>query len=418
VVLPGCVGFPSGDLAVQSTTLARDRTFGQGSHSGPCPNSAPSFEDPILYFVAPVPYHGPLEPASSFPRSAYVTPAGGLSMAGANLLIPGTGGITLEDADGNDVGWPVLMRLKGIIRGIQGKSDQELVELLGMEHRPGQLAPVKTSLKPDTSLHPGRVLRVAYNQVQDGFNTFLYDWRTDLRHSAARLLELVCERRAGDGPWRLVGHSQGGLLILLASKLLDSEDEFARYVDRVTLVGAPVAGTLNAAEAMFLGDNAGERLAPVMRRTIRMWPAIYQMLPAWPAVWDRDGIPLPEAQQLPFPAGWPGVEGIDEDLLLRAREVQALLRYPLTHLEGVDVRFYWAENRKTMTAIQRTDEDPMDWNPVDHEQGDSLVPFGTTLRWIGTQHGPHVTRFKAPCEPHAYLLNDETVVSHLRRRLG
>lgn len=339
-------------------------------------------------------------------------------MAGANLLIPGTGGITLEDADGTDVGWPVLMRLKGIIRGVRGRSDDELMELMGMEHRPGQLAPVKTSLKANTSLHPGRVLRVAYNQVQDDFNAFLYDWRSDLRHSAAGLAQMIRERTAGAGPWNLVGHSQGGLLVVLASKLMDAEDDLARHVRSVTLVGAPLAGTLNAAEAMIVGDNAGERLSPVMRRTIRTWPAIYQMLPAWPAVVGADDAPAPAPEQLPRPGGWPGVEGIDDDLLLRAREAQTLLRDPLSHMEGVDVRIYWAENRKTWTAIRRSASGPLTWNPVEHEKGDSLVPFATSLRTIGTRHGPHVTRFTAPCEPHAYLLNDPTLVTQLEQRLA
>src|SRR5690606_14501377 len=140
-----------------------------------------------------------------------------------------------------------LMRLKGIIRGVQGKSNDELIELLGMEHRPGQLAPAKTSLKPGTSLLPGHVLRVAYNQF-DGENAFRYDWRADMRHTATQLLEFITQRKPANGRWNLVGHSQGGLLIIIASKLMNAPDEFSRFVASATLVGAPVAGTLNAAE--------------------------------------------------------------------------------------------------------------------------------------------------------------------------
>ncbi len=337
-------------------------------------------------------------------------------MPNANLLVPGTGGITLEDADGNDVGWPVLMRLKGVIRGVQGKSDEELVELLGMDHRPGQLAPVKTSLQPNVSLHPGRVLRVAYNQLQRDVNQFLYDWRADLRHSAGQLLDFLRDRKPEGGRWNLVGHSQGGLLIILASKLLEEEDEFSRYVASATLVAAPAAGTLNAAEAILVGDNAGARLAPVMRRTIRMWPAIYQMLPMWPAVVDSDEEPVADEHQLTDTGGWPGVEGIQEDLLLRAREAHSLLRDPLSFMEEVDVRFFWAENRDTRTAIRRPTSGPLGWEPVRIEKGDTLVPFATTLRTIGTEHGPRVTRFPAPCEPHAYLCCDDGVISRVRGR--
>ncbi len=338
-------------------------------------------------------------------------------MPNANLLIPGTGGITLEDADGNDVGWPVLMRLKSVIRGVQGKSDEELVELLGMEHRPGQIAPAKTSLAPGITLHPGRVLRVAYNQLQTGVNQFLYDWRADIRHSAGQLIDFLRERRPEGGRWNLIGHSQGGLLAIVASKLLDDEEEFARHVASVSLVGTPAAGTLNAAEAMIVGDNAGERLIPVMRRTVRMWPAIYQMLPAWPAVVAGGGEPLDPGHQLLEEGGWPGVEGIQEDLLLRARELRELLTDPLASMDGVDVRFYWSENRKTNIAIRGPTGGVLDWDPVEQEKGDTLVPFATTLRTIGTEHGPKVRRFPAPCEPHAYLCCDDGVITRVRRRL-
>ena len=338
-------------------------------------------------------------------------------MAGANLLVPGTGGITLIDSHGNDVGWPVLMRLRGIIRGVQGKSDDELFELMGMEHLPGQLAPAKTSLKPGVTLHPGHVLRVAYNQFDD-LNQFLFDWRADLRHSAAGLKDFLENTAPTRGKWNLVGHSQGGLLIILASKMMAAQDSLSALVSSVTLVAPPVAGTLNAAQAMLVGDNAGARLAPVMRRTIRTWPAIYQMLPSWQAVLKADGAPAAPARQLKQTGGWPGEAGIQADLLLRAREVQAQFVDPLSHFQGVDTRFYWARNRDTDTGIRRPASGPLGFDRQTKVKGDSLVPFETTVRWLGDKIGPgDVTVFRAPCEPHAYMLNDPLVSASVRGRL-
>ncbi len=338
-------------------------------------------------------------------------------MANANLLVPGTGGITLIDNFGGDVGWPVLMRIKGIIRGVQGKSNDELIELMGMEHRPGQLAPVKTSLKPGTTLMPGHVLRVAYNQMESDMNQFRYDWRADIRYSAEQLLDAIRERKPANGKWNLVGHSQGGLVIIAASKLLDAEDAFSEYVATATLVGTPVAGTLNAAEGMIVGDNAGKRLAPAIRATMRMWPAIYQMLPAWRSILANDGTASDEARQLNQLAGWPKVKGIEDDLLLRAREAQALFREPFTHMEGVDVRLYLANNRKTNRGLRVPGgTSALKWSKTWEEKGDTLVPFQTTMRYLGESVWPHVTSFAAPCEPHGFLLNDPTVVSHLRAR--
>ncbi len=336
----------------------------------------------------------------------------------AALLVPGTGAITLLDQHDNDVGWPVLMRLKGVIRGLRGQSDDELFELMAMEHRAGQAAPAKSSLKPGVTLRPGSLLRVAYNQVED-FNVFHYDWRADLRYSAEQLFRFLSTRRPADGRWDLVGHSQGGLVIIMASKLAGRADEFAQLVSTVTLVGAPVAGTLNAARAMIIGDNAGKQLAPVIRRTVRTWPAIYQMLPSWRAVASADGAPLADALQLKEPGGWDGFDDVQADLLLRAREVQADLAAPLSHMEGVDVRFFWARNRETEIAMRSPGTGEAGYEYLERTMGDSLVPYSTTMRWLGSSITPsdHVTAFGRPCFEHAYLFNDPTVVSHIRERL-
>lgn len=337
-------------------------------------------------------------------------------MSNSNLLVPGTGGITLMTNDGEDIGWPVMMRLRGIIHGIQGKSRAELIELASMEHRPGQIAPVRTSLKPGTSLQPGHVLRVAYNQVQD-FNQFLYDWRADLRHSASQLLDFLTQRRPSGGKWNIAGHSQGGLLIILASKMLPGTRDFSKMVANVTLVGTPVAGTLNAAEALILGNNAGKKLAPAMRKIIRTWPGIYQQLPAWSAVVKADGSPAASSRQLMEAQGWPGID-VPADLLLRARQARKLLKNPFSHMEGVDARFFWAKNRKTVTTIRVPTSGALRWKPASASKGDTLVPYRTTLLTIGAPaHAPHTSVFTAPCLPHAYLLNDATVSTHLKARM-
>lgn len=339
-------------------------------------------------------------------------------MANFNLLVPGTGGITLKDNTGKDIGWPILMRLRGAIHGLSSQSGDQLLELISMEHRPGQLAPVKTSLRPGTSLSPGHVLRVAYNQVETGFNQFLYDWRADLRHSAQQLKEFIVDRRPNNGKWNLIGHSQGGLLIILASKLFASRTEFSDHVATATLVAAPIAGTLNSAEAMLLGNDAGARLAPVMRQAVRTWPAIYQMLPAWQSVLRADGSPVAATRQLNQPGGWPGLNDIQHDLLLRTRQVQVDLQNPINNMGGVDIRFYFANNRTTNTGISRPAAGAMQWNPVRTEEGDTLVPYRTTrLTNGGAQLAPNTTVFGRPCMQHAMILTDATVSTQAKARM-
>jgi hypothetical protein len=107
-------------------------------------------------------------------------------MANMNLLVPGTGGITLMNQLGEDLGYPVKMALGVLSDGLLGLSADELVALLSMDHRPGQLAPAKTSLAPGVSIRPGHALQVAYNQVPASFNHFLYDWRADIHRRRSR----------------------------------------------------------------------------------------------------------------------------------------------------------------------------------------------------------------------------------------
>ncbi|HEX7120635.1 MAG TPA: hypothetical protein VF212_17715 [Longimicrobiales bacterium] len=338
-------------------------------------------------------------------------------MPNRNLLVPGTGGITLMDSQGNDLGYPVKMRLGVATRGyIGGLSAPELVELLSMEHEPGQIAPVRTSLKPGISIRPGHVLRVAYNQVPSDFVDFLYDWRADLRYSAARLLDFLRERKPRDGRWNLVGHSQGGLLIILASKLLDRPDAFAELVASVTLVGAPIAGTLNAAKALIDGDNMGDEGSASFRKIMRTWPSLYQMLPAWPAVLDDEDRPAPADRQLTHPGGWGGAEDISDDLLARAREAQRLLRDPLGHMEGdIGVAVLFGRNRRTARALRAAA--PLTSTPAETQLGDTLVPHDQTLAWIGGHFAQFVITFPSPCNAHAMLCNDPGIATRIRSLL-
>jgi hypothetical protein len=179
-------------------------------------------------------------------------------MADSYLLVAGTGGITLMDSQGKDLGYPAKMEIGVRTGGLLFSKPEELVPLLSMSHVPGQDAPAQTSLCPGLSIRPGHVLDVAYNLVPSSFNRFLYDWRADLLYNARLLHDFLVERQPAGGRWRVTGHSQGGLLIVLASKLFPNDDDFAKCVAAVALVGAPLAGTVNAARALIRGDLMGE----------------------------------------------------------------------------------------------------------------------------------------------------------------
>lgn len=345
-------------------------------------------------------------------------PHPGATMPNANLLVPGTGGVTLRDSLGQDIGYPVRMRLGVALGQLLGMSPERLAELLSMEHRPGQWAPVKTTLVPGLSLLPNQVIAAAYNQVPRSFNHFLYDWRSDMRYSAEQLLLYLQQRRPSGGRWNLVGHSQGGLLIVLASKLLPEPEHFAELVASVTLVAAPLAGTVNAAAGLLNGDQMGTAASPVFREILRTWPALYQMLPSWPAVVEGGAVAPPDLQ-LTSPRGWVPHPGISTDFLERALKVQALLRDPFAWMRGdVRVTVLMARNRPTALFLPRVNgalPSPLGpLAPQDATPGDTLVPVDETLRWGGPALTPFVQLFDGNTNEHAFLLDDPVVGRRIR----
>jgi pimeloyl-ACP methyl ester carboxylesterase len=326
-------------------------------------------------------------------------------MPNAQLLVPGTGGITLMDNAGKDLG-SKLAKLPS----------PDLLELLSMEHRPGQIAPAKTSLKPGVSIRPGHALVTAYNQLPATFNHFLYDWRADMRYSAAQLLDFLQQRRPSNGRWNIVAHSQGALLTIIASKMLTKPTDFADLVATLTLVGSPLAGTVNSARALIDGDQMGASEAEEFKVIMRSWPSLYQMLPAWPALVDGNGAPLPAATQINRLAGWGTTPHIPADMMDRCATAQALIKDPLANMNGdIQLTILLGVNRATGVAIERTNGRPGD--TVRTENGDSLVPYQTTMAYVGASVQPFVEGFESPCREHAFLVCDPAVATRVKQLL-
>lgn len=336
-------------------------------------------------------------------------------MPNANLLVAGTGGITFVDNHGNDIGYPVKMKLGIASDGLLGRTAREYVPLLSMEHKAGQLAPVKTSLAPGISLRPGHVLKVAYNQVPQSFKHFLYDWRCDLRYSASQLLKYLQTNKPANGKWNIVGHSQGALLIILASKLHANRDDFMKMVRSVILVGALLAGSVNSARALIEGDQFGEAASPDFKKILRTWPSLYQMVPAWSSVVNKQGNELPADKQLNGEKGWDRYPSAIPDWLDRTDKVQELLKNPYGFMSGVEKKaILLARNRRTSVKIL-SQNGKLDTDKLNRELGDTLIPHDRTLRWVGQSIWSSVKTFTSPCNQHSMLLNDPTIVSTIKQ---
>jgi len=337
-------------------------------------------------------------------------------MGDRTLLVPGTQATNLLNQDGGRVYNVVRVNI-GLTRKDMGKDPATWVDLLSMEHAPGQLAPVRTSLRPGTQVRTGSVLRTPYEAFPRSYKPWPYDWRCDLRHNAAALLELLEGEKPSDGRWNLVGHSQGGLIIVAASKMLDDPARFETLVARVALLGAPLAGTMRAADALVFGsEDLGKDEQAFARALARTWPALYQMLPSWDAILDPMDRPPAAAEQLLGLGGWPEADGVTIDLLQRAKELQAMLRDPFSRFGSTRAVAIMTSNKPTKITMVRVPTAAGDvFEGESYQGGDSLVPYDETRSWGGTAIDDFVVHVPGNVRAHAFLGIDEEIADFIDR---
>lgn len=348
-------------------------------------------------------------------------------MADETLLVPGTQATKLVDGRGRIVFNAVRVAIGLQTHELADYPPDTWQALLSMEHRPGDWKPVRTSLESNATLEPGTVVKTPYSQLSKRSGPFPYDWRADLRWNALRLKDHIKRFKPSNGRWNLIGHSQGGLLIVLASKLMGGPDEFSRHVARVVLVGVPLAGTVRAAEALLFGrTDMGNDHAGIVRAFARTWPALFQMLPSWDSIVDPAGNPLPSDQQLTMPDGWPAetdVDNVADDMLARARETQALLTGPFSHMgPNVATLVLMGNEQPTPVTLVRDGDSieqlssmPDAQRSAHMQKGDTLVPAEQTLSWGGTGlSSARVILIDGSVNSHSMLCEDDDVLSYIQ----
>ncbi len=348
----------------------------------------------------------------------------------ADLLVPGTGGSKLL-LDGVDVGWPFAAKVtawaegKGLFDRLEscGVSTDRLEECLSMEYADAVAwTPSRSTLKPGGAIAAGAPLMVAYNQFANGFDSFHYDWRCDLRDSAERLLSYLIANQPGGQRWRLMGHSQGGLLIVAASKRYaeehgDDPEAFAQLVSHVALVGTPLHGTLAVVDALVNAEELTGPYQAACRRILRTWPALHQMLPVWPgSVRLQEGAATREASyNLMDDRTWEGLGelALTPTMLARARTTRrAYLRNPLAEMRNVKKRIVYSRAHETRNHV--VIEDHRKLTLAGSEAGDGRVPEETS-RWMGNdEERANSNSFGAPTARHFVMCCDPVIATEVR----
>lgn len=339
------------------------------------------------------------------------------TMNGPILLVPGTGGTKLLK-NGQSLGHPVVLNAKLWLLKSLGEDINQTVLDMSMRHEAGRAEPVRTTLADASEVTPGPVLGIPYNlalpKVSD---TYRYDWRGDIEASARGLIAHL-EKKPAAARWRLVTHSQGGLVAVAASKLLVRENRsFSALVSHIAFVGVPLYGTLNAANALLVGTELGEAPKEEFRRIAGTWPALYQMLPSWFALRTPTG----DYSQYSFfhkrtygPYPW-----IDPNLVARAWSVRRdLLNHPASALSGIRYRFYFTKNRMTWDRAVRRDDGTIAFGDKS-VAGDSLVPFAQTYKLMSDVEQQRVDAVDAQANTpeHAMLLTDDWITSRVFKDL-
>jgi pSer/pThr/pTyr-binding forkhead associated (FHA) protein len=121
-----------------------------------------------------------------------------------------------------------------------------------------------------------------------------WDWRLDFRLASQQLAETVrAWKQKHDRPaekFVLIAHSMGGLVARYYIERLGGQ----AHVGRLIVMGTPHLGTPKSFVSLFSGAEGlpFDIMKDKARQIALSFPAVYQGLPAYPAVFDADGQPV------------------------------------------------------------------------------------------------------------------------------
>lgn len=323
-----------------------------------------------------------------------------------HLIVPGTGGVLFRDSTGRQAGSVFDLVFNPATRKVlccTHSNDARVLE------------PTATSGVAGVTVDAEGRMSLAYALMDHSFApkwTFWdYDWRLDIRYSGQRLARFLKSSVKPKEPWHIACHSQGGLVVLWAARVL-GEEAFASLVHSVVFVGVPFFGTFNALEALTEGYFINKSIPLNVART---WPALYQMLPQWGIrrsdepdgrvllneTWADAGLFPPNPDDIDLSLH------INPHLLARARAT-----YEVTHINS----FKFLSKLKYARVIMGMGEETKvgvhafpKMTPATLQDGDSLVPHDLTYqllpRWFRDE--ANVKRFVAG--PHSLLCADRNV---------
>jgi pSer/pThr/pTyr-binding forkhead associated (FHA) protein len=204
---------------------------------------------------------------------------------------------------------------------------------------------------------------LGYERGKDFFE-FAYDWRQDVRRSAALLGQMI-DSLALTQPVIVIAHSMGTLVSRYYIERLGGKNK----VERAILMGGPHQGvpralvSLLAAPEGFAFGLIGERI----RQVIATFPSCYQILPTYACATDQDG------RKINFMEDESWLTETQVPLLRGAREFRKELgmrsRVPTISIFG-----YGMKTLSSFTLVNSPDGKMRDFVYKNEPAGDSTIP--------------------------------------------
>ena len=204
------------------------------------------------------------------------------------MYIPGFLGSALSfDPAGSEVYYPSL---------VATASNNPLVSALDVDGISPAPA-VGKALFPSVALNEELLLSVLTDQLpeQSLITSFAWDWRKSLLDAAAKLVSRIEFADIPGNPLNIVAHSAGGLVAIMAARMLRSKGE-QHMLRRIVCLGSPYEGTYypltvlaggSLAPISSAGNTAVEQIVTTLsfvagvafRNLVFSWPGFVDLFP-------------------------------------------------------------------------------------------------------------------------------------------
>jgi hypothetical protein len=259
--------------------------------------------------------------------------------------------------------------------------------------------PADADLARDVVMRASALLAAAYGPLVAGLRgrravpayLFPYDWRYSNVAVATALVRYVqaLQRKPidnWDGTFDVVAHSMGGLVLRAFLAAWRAATGTPPPIGRIVFIATPHLGSLDAVEALISGEAVLFGGRKELRKLLRTFPSVYELLPRFDGAVVRNGAPLDIfdvrnwQDNVTAAAKGPDDFAVVQSHLTSAQQVLGALPQPQDLLPPERILvIYGDDNDSTATQVtvgppQGT---PSNWYDFDHKQkgpGDDVVP--------------------------------------------